>query len=264
MMSLMRTFTPAMRLYRDMMTGIGKLPERRHMIAITFDDGNPSDYDAFKMMQERGCRGTSFIIGSRVREDDDPNPNVLTKSQIREMAASGWEIGCHTWTHPISGEGLPGRPVDEIIDQIVTNKAFLEGLTGHPVLTHAIPGGKYDENLVNMYGAFFIGVRSSDGPGITYYGEWDRVYRARSTWMDYASRTVASLKKAVDDFLAGDPGLLVISGHSLRPEGPPDEGDHRLSLSELTEVVDHIVLYKKQGVLDVVTFAEGIFRIKSG
>lgn len=263
-MSLMRTFTPAMRVYRDMMAGMGKFQERRHMIAITFDDGNPSDYDAFKMMQERGCRGTSFIIGSRVREDDDPNPKNLTKSQIREMAASGWEIGCHTWTHPVGGEGLPGLPVSEIVDQIVTNKAFLEGLTGRPVLTHAIPGGKYDENLVNLYGAFFIGVRSSDGPGITYYGEWDRVYRARSTWMDYASRTVSSLKRAVDDFLAGDPGLLVISGHSLRPEGTPDEGDHRLSLSELTEVVDHIVLYKKQGVLDVVTFAEGIFRIKSG
>lgn len=263
-MSLMRTFTPAMRLYRDIMTKMEKLQKRRHMITIAFDDGNPSDYDAFKMMQERGCRGTSFIVGAWVREDDDPNPNRLTKSQIREMAASGWEFGCHSWSHPISGEGLPGLPVSEIIDQIVTNKAFLEDLTGRPVLTHAIPGGKYDENLVNMYGAFFIGVRSSDGPGITYYGEWDRVYRARSTWMDYASRTVANLKKAVDDFLAGEPGLFVISGHSLRPEGPPDEGDNRLSLSELTELVDHIVQYKKQGVLDVVTFAEGIFRIKSG
>jgi len=65
-------------------------------IVFTFDDGTITDYTtAYPMMKARGVRGTSYIITSKVG-----NIGVMSWEQIIEMYKDGWDIQCHTHTHP--------------------------------------------------------------------------------------------------------------------------------------------------------------------
>lgn len=65
-------------------------------IVFTFDDGTITDYTTvYPMMKARGLRGTSYIITSKVG-----NSGAMSWQQIIEMYEDGWDIQCHTHTHP--------------------------------------------------------------------------------------------------------------------------------------------------------------------
>ncbi len=112
------------------------------MIAFTFDDGCFSDYElAYPILKEYGIRGTSYIAPGY---QDEGKPFVMEWDQIREMAAYGWVLGCHTYAH----SDLTTMTQGEIAQSMeMVDEAFLrEGLCVPAV--HAYPYGRYDENVI--------------------------------------------------------------------------------------------------------------------
>lgn len=68
----------------------------KHRVVFTFDDGNESDYSfAYKVMSEKKLSAVSYIIKNFVGKK-----GKMSWNQIHEMISNGWEIGCHTHTHP--------------------------------------------------------------------------------------------------------------------------------------------------------------------
>lgn len=67
-----------------------------------------------------------------------PTDLMMTSGQVREMRATGMQIGAHTVTHPILAQTglLTAR------DEIVHSKVFLEQLLEEPVTLFAYPNGK--------------------------------------------------------------------------------------------------------------------------
>ena len=63
---------------------------------------------------------------------------MMTTDQIRQLSASGMEIGAHTVTHPILARLDPERAGREIRD----GRRRLEAITGTPVKLFAYPNGK--------------------------------------------------------------------------------------------------------------------------
>lgn len=121
------------------------LPSPGHaVIAFTFDDGYVSDYNlAYPILKQYGIRGTSYIIG---KLPDNDTPNTLSWDQIREMAAYGWDFGCHTYAH----SDLP-RLSDNKIRQSMEeeNEAFLrQGLPAPQIM--AYPFGKFNQRVISI------------------------------------------------------------------------------------------------------------------
>jgi peptidoglycan/xylan/chitin deacetylase (PgdA/CDA1 family) len=131
---------------RELWTGMCErtLPERA--VAITFDDGMLSvAEEAAPLLLERGMRATIYCVAGRVGGDNSfphepshiPRRPLAGAAALRELAAAGFEIGCHGMEH------LPlwGASDAELRREILEAKDVLEQLVGAPVSSFAYPYG---------------------------------------------------------------------------------------------------------------------------
>ncbi len=101
-------------------------------VVITFDDGDLDVYEnAYPIMQKYGYSGVFYIISGWIDAK-----NMVTKAQLGEMIADGWEIGSHSVSHiDLTQNG------DQLGYQIIGSKRDLEAALGVPVNTFAYPYG---------------------------------------------------------------------------------------------------------------------------
>jgi peptidoglycan/xylan/chitin deacetylase (PgdA/CDA1 family) len=110
---------------------------RERGVAITFDDGTETDLIvAAPLLKEAGFQATFYItvgfLGQR---------GYLSTVQLRELAQLGFEIGCHSMTHPYLSD-LDSLGLHR---EIVEARQELEQILGAPVKHFACPGGRYDQ-----------------------------------------------------------------------------------------------------------------------
>jgi peptidoglycan/xylan/chitin deacetylase (PgdA/CDA1 family) len=104
-------------------------------VAITFDDGNTSDFEhALPMLAERAFRATFFVCGSRVGL-----AGGLTAASLRDMHAAGMHIGSHAMTHRF----LTTLSARDEEDELRRSRELLESIVGAPVDHFAPPGGRW-------------------------------------------------------------------------------------------------------------------------
>jgi len=107
---------------------------------ITFDDGYADNFEyGFKLLDEYGMRGTCFIVSQKVGA-----PSRLNTKQVKEMAASGIEIGAHTRTHA----RLPDLDAAQIEEEISGSKRDIEDILGLPVMSFSYPYGLFNDICV--------------------------------------------------------------------------------------------------------------------
>jgi peptidoglycan/xylan/chitin deacetylase (PgdA/CDA1 family) len=134
-----------------------KLPPRP--ILFTFDDANEDNYtNAFPIMKKYGFTGVLYLPYEYIGA-----PDYLTVDQIKEMAASGWEIGSHTLTHPLDFLTLsPAAMRAEVVD----SRKKLAALLGVPILTFAYPFGDVN-SAAGDYVHFAGYIAAMDAKGFT-------------------------------------------------------------------------------------------------
>jgi peptidoglycan/xylan/chitin deacetylase (PgdA/CDA1 family) len=124
----------------------------RPAVSITFDDGYADNCRvAIPLLLERRIPFTYFVTLENVRDGkpfqhdqdfgDPPAPNSI--AELRAMADGGAEIGAHGYTHADMGKIASET---DLYREVVTPRAELEELIGHPVRYLAIPYGRR-ENL---------------------------------------------------------------------------------------------------------------------
>src|SRR5215475_3589529 len=109
-------------------------------VALTFDDGCETDLRfAAPVLHQFGFRATFYItVGFLGRS------GYMTASQVRELGGAGFEIGCHSMTHPYLTE-LDGAGLQQ---EITGAKEKLEQVLGRAVEHFSCPGGRFDERVV--------------------------------------------------------------------------------------------------------------------
>jgi peptidoglycan/xylan/chitin deacetylase (PgdA/CDA1 family) len=121
-----------------------------------------------------------FAASLRVALPDDL---MMSRSQVRELADAGMEIGAHTVNHPI----LKSLGADEATAEIAAGKAELERITGREVHSFAYPNGKpgadytdRDRDLVHGLGfkravstRQAVATSSSDQWQLPRFSPWD-------------------------------------------------------------------------------------------
>lgn len=104
-------------------------------MALTFDDGLSTDYEiAFPQLLARKLQATFFVTVSNIGKQ-----GYCSLEQLREMAASGMEIGSHGWTHTY----LINKTRSDVEHEIVDSKKWLEDQLGVTVSSYAPVGGHY-------------------------------------------------------------------------------------------------------------------------
>jgi peptidoglycan/xylan/chitin deacetylase (PgdA/CDA1 family) len=111
-------------------------------VVITFDDGCESDWlVAAPELHARGLGATFYIttgfLGRR---------GYLTRSQVRELADAGFDIGCHTESHRFLTD-LSGR---DIRAEIGRSRDTLEEIIARPVVHLSCPGGRWSAEVATI------------------------------------------------------------------------------------------------------------------
>ncbi len=129
------------------------LPERP--VVITFDDGDETVYStAYPILQELGFEGVIYLVVKYVGAD-----GYMNVDQIKELAASGWEVGSHSLTHTDLTSST------NVEDEIVYSRLRLEQMLGLPVETFAYPFGKKTDN---MYSTVMKNYQAGLGLGVSF------------------------------------------------------------------------------------------------
>jgi peptidoglycan/xylan/chitin deacetylase (PgdA/CDA1 family) len=104
-------------------------------VVITFDDGCASDLlVAAPLLKQLGFGATFYItLGFLGR------PGYLVAAQVRELSDAGFDIGCHSISHPYLSD--LSRP--QLQHEIADAKTELEQIVGRPVHHFSCPGGRW-------------------------------------------------------------------------------------------------------------------------
>jgi len=161
-------------------------------VCITFDDGCETDLiAAAPVLREFGFDATFYLTAGFLG-----TPGYLNASQVRDLDAQGFQIGCHSMTHPY----LSDLPDPELKREVVDAKLQIEKIIGHPIEHFSCPGGRYDQRTLQMARqAGFATVSNSqfhaNSPGISRYelgrvavlrdltiAEFSDICRGRGLW----------------------------------------------------------------------------------
>lgn len=126
------------------------------VVTFTFDDAPASSAELGAAILERnGMRGTFYIAGGGCGALS-PNGPLASIDQLRALAASGHEIGCHTFTHP----AVSSITIDELAEELRRNSAFLHHHAGIIPRNFAYPYGDVSFRTKLYLGSRFDSCRS--------------------------------------------------------------------------------------------------------
>jgi peptidoglycan/xylan/chitin deacetylase (PgdA/CDA1 family) len=111
-------------------------------VVITFDDGCETDLLCAAPLLRQADFGATFYITVGFLG----KTGYLSVSQLRELCDQGFEIGCHSWTHPY----LTDLDLKELHREIGDAKSRLEEITGRRVNHFSCPGGRWDSRAIKM------------------------------------------------------------------------------------------------------------------
>jgi peptidoglycan/xylan/chitin deacetylase (PgdA/CDA1 family) len=108
-------------------------------IVITFDDGCETDLTvAAPLLQQLGFGATFYItLGFLGR------PGYLVARQVRDLSDAGFDIGCHSMTHPY----LSDLADSDLNREIAEAKSQLEEMISRPVHHFSCPGGRWSPRV---------------------------------------------------------------------------------------------------------------------
>ncbi|MGE0827855.1 MAG: polysaccharide deacetylase family protein [Hyphomonadaceae bacterium] len=139
-----------------------KLP--RGALSVCFDDFPVSAAEAGAAALERfDARGT-FYAAAGMSGEDGPAGKCFSAAQLRRLAASGHEIGCHTYGHVDCAK----TDADEFISECARNAIEL-ALFGHraPLRSLAFPFGETNRHVKDALPDDFTSARGIN-PGLNH------------------------------------------------------------------------------------------------
>lgn len=123
---------------------VSHVPMKGKYVALTFDDGpHPAlTRKAVSILNRHGAKGTFFMLGENVNR---------YKSVVASAAASGHELGVHTWSH-IKMNAVSLARVDNEVNR---TRSLLGRISGTYPRVMRPPYGATNQSLVNhMYNSY--------------------------------------------------------------------------------------------------------------
>jgi len=111
-------------------------------VGLTFDDGCETDLlIAAPLLKEAGFGATFYITAGFLGRR-----GYLSRPQVRDLSDLGFDIGCHSMTHPY----LSDLPTTALPAEMAVPKTQLEEITGREVANFSCPGGRFDARVIRF------------------------------------------------------------------------------------------------------------------
>lgn len=120
-------------------------------VVITFDDGYEDNVlHSMPMLVQEGLKATFFVTSGFVGERPERPPRgtrlygdrrMMSRSQLRELADAGMEIGSHTRSH-VNVRGVLRDDPTRAMAELKGSREELEEILGRPVTSFAYPNGQ--------------------------------------------------------------------------------------------------------------------------
>jgi peptidoglycan/xylan/chitin deacetylase (PgdA/CDA1 family) len=159
---------------------------------VTFDDGMQDNHEqALPILSEYDISATVYVLaGSIGRRNPWMRPGrglrMMTESELRELAAAGWELGAHSMTHP----HMSSLTYEACLREMLESKQTIEQLAAVRVGTFAYPFGSHSSAA--MMAARDAGFTAAVG---TVEGD-DSRYSLRRAMISGADRLPVAFLKA--------------------------------------------------------------------
>lgn len=135
-------------------------PFERNNVCITFDDGCETDLlSGAPVLKEFGFGATFYITVGFVGK-----PGYLSEVQVRNLSALGFEIGCHSLTHPY----LTDLDNFHLHEETAGAKDRLEQIAGVPVQHFSCPGGRWNRPVVEAVKAANFQTMATSCTGVNF------------------------------------------------------------------------------------------------
>lgn len=113
-------------------------PKGKHkVLTMSYDDGKTEDYRLVSIFNQYGIKGT-FHLNSGLTDD----PRRIKADEFQALY-QGHEVSCHTSTHPT----IARCPMEQVVHQILDDRAALEKIMGYPIRGLSYPNGSYNQQI---------------------------------------------------------------------------------------------------------------------
>jgi peptidoglycan/xylan/chitin deacetylase (PgdA/CDA1 family) len=129
------------------------------VVSFTFDDVPRSGViNGAAILDHCRVQGTFYIAGGRLGAESSAGP-LCSREEVSALAASGHEIGCHTWSH-LDCTLASGATLEH---EIEANRRVIEGITcGRPPTSFAYPYGHVSRRTKRALKGCFRTCRGTD------------------------------------------------------------------------------------------------------
>jgi peptidoglycan/xylan/chitin deacetylase (PgdA/CDA1 family) len=153
--------------------------DKKAAVSLTFDDAS---YDhlthAVPLLEKYGYRGTFYVIIKRVPVKHDGKK--LTWNEIKQVAASGHEIGNHSMSHY---QLTKAKSMDNVKDEILSPLPIFKEKIGIMPETFCYPGNSRNKEIVAIAESVHVG---STNCGRAFYGQETFDLKTQEKWLDNA------------------------------------------------------------------------------
>ena len=116
-------------------------PGGKHkVLTMSYDDGREEDRQLVSIFNEYGIKGTFHVNAGRFND-----PRRLHKEELPELY-KGHEVSCHTFTHPT----IARCPMEQIVREVMDDRAELERIMGYPIRGLSYPNGSYNKEIIDI------------------------------------------------------------------------------------------------------------------
>ena len=123
------------------------------IVTFCWDDGAVEDVKLMELHKEYSLPGIFFVPTSNCEGRDTLSPKT-----IEESASDLISFGGHTEHHVY----LTKIPINNVRQEIVSNKDYLEGIIGKSIPHFCLPGGKYNRDILDVVYKEFQTARTAD------------------------------------------------------------------------------------------------------
>ena len=129
----------------------------RTIVTLGFDDSTENQMTAVQMLNQRGLKGTFYVISGLLGTSGG---FYMTQADINAIAAAGHEIAGHTLTHP----DLTTISTSAVQHEICDGRAQLVSMGFNPV-SFAYPYGSYNAAVESIAQSCYANARTVGGVG---------------------------------------------------------------------------------------------------
>lgn len=211
-------------------------------VSFTFDDGYASALsEAAPVLSEFGYGGTAYITTSFIGQD-----GYLTWAQATQLRSQyGWEIGCHSVTHPLMSQ-LSDSAIENEVAQC---KSALQS-NGFNPKSFATPYGDYDNRVISATARHFTSHRPFHDVGYNTWPYNDYLIKVQQV---QAGVSVSQVKGYIDQAKSGNYWLVLVF-HEIDDSPSTNPDDYEYGTDNLRQIAS----YAKTSGLIAVNVSDGL------